>query len=127
MYNHTTKQVAEMIQQTFNDPKFNSEPTQVEKDCSDPCRKMKNTVSLVADDNNVIGYHTQLKFRFEKSVRVEKKVVVYTWFKFIIDAGSSLGLWLGLSVLGIIDLTIGTFMLIKKWMKKRKVLKRSVT
>ena len=34
------------------------------------------------------------------------KVIVYGWFEFIIDAGSSLGLWLGLSALGIWDLAV---------------------
>ena len=48
------------------------------------------------------------------TVRVEKKVIVYTFFNFIIDVGSSLGLWLGLSALGITDLAFEAFMLAKK-------------
>ena len=34
------------------------------------------------------------------------QVVIYGWFEFIIDAGSSLGLWLGLSALGIWDFIV---------------------
>ena len=37
-------------------------------------------------------------------VKVKKKIVIYNWFNFIVDVGSSLGLWLGLSAIGITDL-----------------------
>ena len=33
-------------------------------------------------------------------------MIIYGWFEFFIDAGSSLGLWLGLSALGIWDLIV---------------------
>ena len=44
-------------------------------------------------------------------------LVAYTWFDLITDVGSSLGLWLGLSALGITDLAIDAFKVAKKWLK----------
>ena len=54
---------------------------------------------------------------YKKIVKVEKKVVAYTWFNFIIDVGSSLGLWLGLSALSIIDQAIEALMVANKCLK----------
>ena len=88
---------------------------------------MTNKVSLRAAQNDVgtlsISYKnrifstTHLHLKFKKMVRVERKIVVYTWFNFIIDVGSSLGLWLGLSALGITELAIKAFLVAKKWLK----------
>ena len=79
----------------------------------DPCEIMKNTISLISDESGFGG--TIVGFSFKKTVIVERKVVVYSLFNFIVDVGSSLGLWLGLSALGITDLAIEAFMLAKTW------------
>ena len=42
------------------------------------------------------------------------QVFNYNSFQFVIDVGSSLGLWLGLSALGIYDLLIDVLIFIKK-------------
>ena len=103
-----------MIENNFITPKENFRPTKAEKKCKNPCKKMTNTLTLVDDSRAGL---TTLELRFKKTVRVEKKVVVYTWFNFIVDVGSSLGLWLGLSALGITDLAIEAFMVVRKWLK----------
>ena len=113
-YNHTKMDITKMIMDDFRHPKFKLKPSKAEKKCKNPCKKMTNTLTLV--DNSRAGF-TTLELRFKKTVRVEKKVVVYTWFNFIIDVGSSLGLWLGLSALGITDLAIEAFMVAQKWLK----------
>ncbi len=41
---------------------------------------------------------------FDQHVYVTEKLANYSLFEFIVDVGSSLGLWLGLSVLGLYDL-----------------------
>ena len=43
---------------------------------------------------------------FNQKVTVTERVPNYDMFKYIIDVGSSLGLWLGLSVLGLHDLVV---------------------
>ena len=101
-----------MIENNFITPKENFRPTKAEKKCKNPCKKMTNTLSVISD---TLAYgETVLDFRLKKTVRVEKKVVVYTWFNFIVDVGSSLGLWLGLSALGVTDLAIEAFLVGKK-------------
>ena len=96
-----------MIYTKFIRPKEYWESTEAEKVCKTPCRKMTNKVSLRAENLNTIGGKENFAYiylNFKKTVRVEKKIVVYTLFNFIIDVGSSLGLWLGLSALSIVDL-----------------------
>ena len=55
---------------------------------------------------------------FSNKVAFSKKFIPYKAFEFIIDIGSSLGLWLGLSALSITDLAIESFTVVKKWIGK---------
>ena len=105
-----------MIQESFIDPMYDFRPTEAETKCKKPCKKMTNKITVISD-TFLTGSRTYFKFRFKETVRVEKKVVVYTWFDFIVDVGSSLGLWLGLSALGITDLGIEAFLVVEKWLK----------
>ena len=105
-----------MIQEKFIFAKLDSTPTEAETRCKKPCLKMTNKISVISDNDGF--YSSILKFRFRERVRVEKKVVVYKLFDFIIDIGSSLGLWLGLSALSITDLAIESFTVVKKWIGK---------
>ena len=114
-YNYTKTDIGLLINENFMTPKTDFRLTKAEKMCKNPCMKMTNTLSLVADYETKSA--SKLEFRFKKSVRVERKVVVYTWFNFIIDVGSSLGLWLGLSALGILDLALEAFGIVRKWFK----------
>ena len=107
--------ITTMILDNFIYPKYERTLTAAQTKCNDPCLRMTSKISLMSEND---GYHNSyLKFRFKKTVRVEKKVVVYTWFNFIVDVGSSLGLWLGLSALGITNLVIEVFLLAKNCMK----------
>ena len=108
----------------FGLPKYDSAPTEAEIRCKHPCKKMTNTVSVRAENVGVGTSETGetetlLILNFKKTVRIEKSIVVYTFFNFIIDIGSSLGLWLGLSALGITDLAIDAFQLAKTWIRPK--------
>ena len=92
----------------FFDPQDNFKPSVAEERCKVPCKIMTNTVRYIGDKES-LDLKTKFTIRFEKVVRIEKKVLAYTFFDFVIDGGSSLGLWLGLSALGIVDLLIATF------------------
>ena len=117
-YNHTTYSICIAIFDNFQTPKENSQPTEAEEKCMIPCMKMTNKVFLRSDGvEKRMSFDLSLILRFKKTVKFERKVVVYTWFNFIVDVGSSLGLWLGLSALSITELTFKAFMLIKKWLK----------
>jgi hypothetical protein len=62
---------------------------------------------------------TRTHISFQKKVSVTEKIPDYDFFKFVIDIGSSLGLWLGLSILGLWDLLINTI----QWIKSSKLSK----
>ena len=81
-------------------------------DCQNPCKKITNKLSLRAENKEVNLLAAYLSLKFKKTIRVEKKVVMHTWFHLIIDLGSSLELWLGLSALGITDLAIKAFLVV---------------
>ena len=99
-------------------PKRDFDPTESEVKCKKPCKKMTNKVFLQPFNQRGGGPSSaKLTLKFEKEVKFEKKIVSHTWFDFIIDVGSSLGLWLGLSALGITDKAIEAFMVAKKWLK----------
>ena len=102
----------------FITPPNNWNPTAAENDCKYPCKIMTNQVSLVGERYKCAFCDTELVFKFENLVRVEKKVVVYTIFEFIIYGGSSLGLWLGLSALSITDLALQAIVSIRKLVPK---------
>ena len=118
--NHSKREIQQLISRKFIEPKGDKKLAEVEMKCKTPCRKMTNRVSLV--DKEDYSDHAALEFRFQKTVKVEKKMIVYTWFNFIVDVGSSLGLWLGLSALGITDLVIEAFMVAKKWLSAKLML-----
>ena len=113
-YNHTNKEIYDLIYSKVIRLRDTRKHTEMEENCKNPCKKMTNKVYLIADEDNKVNY-ADVHIRFKQTVRVEKKVVVYTLFNFIIDVGSSLGLWLGLSALGITDLAIEAFNAGKKW------------
>ena len=60
-----------------------------------------------------------LLFTFGEEVVHRQKYLAYGSYEFLIDVGSSLGLWLGLSVFGIIDLGMEMALLVKKVHMKR--------
>ena len=119
--NHTKEEVQTLINENFWAPKWDRKLTKAETKCEIPCKKMTNLISLRASEggekvsNNYSAAYLEL--RFKKTVKVEKKILSYTGFNFIIDVGSSLGLWLGLSALGITDLALEAFVVVRKWLK----------
>ncbi len=58
---------------------------------------------------------------FDPKVLVTERVPNYSMFQYIIDVGSSLGLWLGLSVLGLHDLAVSAVQVIKDKFVIRKI------
>ena len=85
--------------------------------CTKPCTLTRsNILSNGHRENNDYDPRKFLKIKFDDLVIKHRKVIGYYFSDFLIDMGSSLGLWFGLSVFGILDLGI----LIMQWMKKLK-------
>ena len=74
-----------------------------EEECRQSC---KETIYVVNEKGSKKYRRSTAYITFNQKVIVTEKVPNYDLFKYIIDVGSSLGLWLGLSVLGLHDLVV---------------------
>ena len=65
---------------------------------------------------------SMIRFQFDNLVVQRTKMLAYGFSDFLIDLGSSLGLWFGLSVFGITDLGIAALQFVKRMqvVKRRK-------
>ncbi len=99
-----------------------------EQRCKKACRKTNNFVSVsdkridetfFGRNENSEGPSGRAIIHFDEQVEVTEKTFNYSYYNFIIDVGSSMGLWFGLSVFGIFDLLIETFQFVKNMLKKR--------
>ena len=77
---------------------------QVEMKCRKSCLSIKYHVNEKA--TTPVGDNFNAIISIDQKVSVTEKIANYSLFQFIIDVGSSLGLWLGLSVLGLHDLVV---------------------
>ena len=112
--NHTRSYLNGKFKTHFLDAQSNWKMTEAESRCKHPCRAMTNTVRFVGD-KYIDHLRTMVVLRFQKMVKVESKVVTYTLFDFLIDVGYSLGLWFGLSVIGIADKVIEAVLKLGRW------------
>ena len=81
--------------------------------CTKPCTMIRNTI-IKNDLKYSGGSNAKLNFVFDESVVLKTKILAYGFSDFLIDMGSSLGLWFGLSVFGIRDLVI----MVIQWTEK---------
>ena len=94
-----------------------------EEECRQSC---KETTYIVNEKGAKNHYVSQASVTFNQKVLVTEKVANYDMFKYIIDVGSSLGLWLGLSILGLHDLVVMTVQFVKNTFIIKKI-KSAVT
>jgi hypothetical protein len=79
--------------------------------CTKPCTVAKPTVMMNGKDvEKDQPDHFILNLNFADQVVYTTKKLTYGPSEFLVDIGSSLGLWFGLSVFGITDLSIMTFL-----------------
>ena len=79
--------------------------TEIEK----KCRKYCSSTTVTVQEGEKFEQEQdqqEIQITFNDRVKVTETVFNYSPFQFIIDVGSSVGLWLGLSVLGLYDLWI---------------------
>ena len=93
----------------------------IEDKCRKFCSNTQSTVSFRKEEDERKKKQAQVALLFKPEVEYLEIVYSYTLFNFIIDVGSSLGLWLGLSVLSLTDIasSICTFIMGKKIFKIR--------
>ena len=100
--------------------------------CIKPCMVTRSNVLLnVKEKYSLIS--SKLRLKFDNLVVHRTKILAYGFSDFLIDLGSSLGLWFGLSVFGITDLGIAALQLVKgmrvmlRRRKKLRILKLNIT
>ena len=83
------------------------------KPCLPPCKTMK--IDFI-DTSHATTRETDasLKINIQDEVTVYKEVHAYDMFDLVVDLGSALGLWLGLSALSILDSMIEMFIALRE-------------
>ena len=89
------------------------------ENCTKPCKGLFAYPKIVRiEQKNTNASITYLKFN--KEVKITKYVRTYGLFELVVDVGSSLGLWIGLSIVGVFDIVLNTGIFIKKRSCERK-------
>ena len=93
----------------------------VHPSCPLPCSVLKSRVSfrilgsgLFAQKNDLLELH------FEASMDVERIKIAYGPVELLVETGSCLGLWLGLSIVGVFDLAAFAVQLTVKLLKQHQ-------
>ncbi len=93
----------------------NLKNNEIEKSCQNSCNATESTVFYRTEEtDNYHIYSTSVSLTFEQQVKIQETVYSYNLYNFIIDVGSSLGLWFGLSVLNLNDLVPNMIELFRK-------------
>ncbi len=99
LLNDTIRDIRELV--------YGKQPKVFSK-CLKPCLSMGVYMKRVNHKTNV-ETNARINFEISKQVTVFKEIYSYDEFSLIVDLGSALGLWLGLSAIGILDYFITFF------------------
>ena len=85
--------------------------------CLKPCIQLQVNSKLKSTEYEVM--ESGISLHFTKTVKVTRYVESYGLFDLVVEVGSSLGLWIGLSALGIFDLLLEAGVAIKNKLSKQ--------
>ena len=91
---------------TYINPPMSLRKLEIENKCRKYCSSTSATVQVREKIDFVSGSFSEIFIAFNQQVKEVDEVFNYGMFQFTVDVGSSLGLWLGLSILGLYDLWI---------------------
>ena len=74
------------------------------KTCLKPCLELRAISEIMSTGPPENKGYGRIVLNLKKTVKVTRHEKAYGLFELVVDAGSSLGLWIGLSALGIFDL-----------------------
>ena len=89
---------------------------QTKQNCAVPCSETRSSIRNGFSKAPIFDKGTWLVF--EERVTVSQNVIGYTFSDFLIDLGSSVGLWFGISVIGLTDLGVQLVTFIKPYYHK---------
>ena len=75
-------------------------------ECPKPCTFMTVETNLLKDLDSIYDNYNWGNIKFDEKVDINTDTNNYDVFALLVEAGSSLGLWVGLSALGIVDAII---------------------
>ena len=98
------------------------EPMTIQDNCTDPCLTTTIDVQLhsTGKPDHPMKTYARVNLRFKKEVEKRYRVISYDFYNFLIDIGSSLGLWLGISVFSLTDIAlqmVNSMRSCKRWSK----------
>lgn len=97
-------------------------PIPPQKMCKEPCMATESYIELRGTNSPDHPKHgatmAKVNLNFKKTVVKTYKSINYSFSDFLIDSGSSLGLWLGLSIFSLTDISFTALYFIKKRMIK---------
>ena len=80
--------------------------TKAQKQCQKPCKQQRISVSLRDQTPSNMSRSSTISMYFNPNVKMSKEEPSYNWFNFIVDVGSSLGTWIGISAITLIDFAV---------------------
>ena len=94
--------------------------------CLLPCTLLSAHATYQASGTSKILQHNWINLHFDERVAVERVVLSYDSENLLVEIGSCLGLWLGLSAVGIFDMIVIAVLQTKEWFEKHKLLQNQV-
>ena len=85
----------------YGKPYSYNQPTKAENMCKNPC--IRQHINVITRSETPSTQYSGVDIRFHPDVTKFVDTPNYNWFNFVVDVGSSLGTWLGLSFLSILD------------------------
>ena len=97
--------IVSVMEQLGNDIKFLKDMELTSEECKPSCTQIKvaSKMRSYKSGNWTGNYFAML---FNDNLKVQKEVTSYDIFSLFVEIGSSLGLWIGLSAMGIFHLTV---------------------
>ena len=100
-----TLDIISVMEQLNHDIKFLKEMELVSEECKPSCTQMKVASKMTScTSGNWSGIY--LNMLFNDIIKIHKEVTSYDIFSLCVEIGSSLGLWIGLSAMGIFHLAV---------------------
>ena len=81
-----------------------SKTTEQFQKCLKPCRELRAFSTFRSTESIGLRFTGTTTLAFQRKVKVTRYMWTYGHFDLVVEIGSSLGLWIGLSALGVFDL-----------------------
>ena len=81
--------------------------------CVPPCKRMSANSKYLSTRATSMS-KDRIYLNFDENIKVKRIVPAYGFVSLLVEIGSALGLWLGLSVIGVFDVLVTGFIKLRK-------------